>query len=229
MSIQLKLLWAGLAVLFLLILWPNDEALEEKAASIRIWNANVNEQGQLNVLGVTLGQHTLKEAETILHTQSERALFIDVTGDEHKGETLEAYFPTSPDRAKLFLELDASEELVEKIKSRAYKATVFPSGNAKLEVAPEQMKEVEATIVRSLTYVPPISLTPALVEKNFGEPERKVRDRDGNIHILYSNLGLDVVLPIEGKPLLQFVYPEDFDRLLELLELDETTAPEPPQ
>ncbi len=220
MSLKLKILWTGLAVLFLVTIWPS-ETPEEQASSIRVWDTHVNEQGQLNVLGVVLGQTSLKEAETILHTQSERALFIDVENKEHKGDTLEAYFPTSPDRAKLFLELAASEELIKKIKERAYKATVYPSGNAKLEVAPEQMAEVEVTTVKSLTYVPPISLTPSMVEKNFGKAEQKLNDGHGNIHILYPSLGLDVVIAREGKPLLQFVSPENFDRLLELLDASE--------
>ncbi|MFC1747300.1 hypothetical protein ACFL2V_00685 [Pseudomonadota bacterium] len=220
MSIKLKLLYVGLAILFIATLWPSEPS-EEKVASIRIWNAHVNEQGQLDVLGVVLGKTTLKEAEVILHTQSERALFIDIQSKEHKSDTLEAYFPTSPDRAKLFLELDASEELFTDIKKRGYKATLFPSGNAKVAVAPEQTADVEATIVKSLTYVPPISLTPSLVEKNFGKADRKLNDGSGNIHILYPALGLDVVIAREGKPLLQFVAPENFDRLLELLDVDD--------
>lgn len=221
MSLKIKILWVGLSVLFLYTLWPSQN-IEEKAASIKIWNAHVNEQGKLDVLGVVLGQTNLKDAETILHTQSERALFIDVQDKEHKGDTLEAYFPTSPDRAKLFLELDASEELINKIKERAFKATVFPSGNAKVAIAPEQMGDVETSVVKSLTYVPPISLTPSLVEKNFGKADRRVNDGNGNIHILYPALGLDVVIAREGKPLLQFVSPDSFDRLLDLLDVDES-------
>jgi len=228
MSNKIKLLYIGLAVLIFFTLWSSNQDADKSSASIRVWNAHINEQGKLDVLGVVLGQSTLKEAEEILHTQSERALFVDVKDNEHKGDTLEAYFPTSPDRAKLFLELVASDELIAKIKKRAYKATVFPSGNVKLAVAPEQMAEIETTVVKSLTYRPPISLTPETVEKNFGPADRKLNDGDGNIHLLYPALGLDVVIAREGKPLLQFVAPADFGRLLELLDVDDSQKT-PPQ
>ncbi len=228
MSNTIKLLSIGLAVLVFFTLWTSNQDTDKSAASIRVWNAHVNEQGKLDVLGVVLGQSTLKEAEEVLHTQSERALFVDVKNNEHLGDTLEAYFPTSPDRAKLFLELEASDELIARIKKRAYKATVYPSGNLKLAVAPEQMAEVEATQVKSLTYRPPISLTPETVEKNFGPADKKIKDGDGNIHIMYPALGLDVVIAREGKPLLQFVSPADFDRLLELLDAGDSQKT-PPQ
>ena len=222
MTAPIKILYALLAVLLLYTIWPSEQDMEKAAANIRVWDTHVNDQGHLDVLGVVLGQSTLKDAEQVLHTQSERALFVDVQDQEHKGYTLEAYFPTSPDRAKLYIELDASDALITQIKERAYKATVFPSGNAKLEIAPEQMADVEASIVKSITYQPPISLQANVVEKNFGPAQKTIKDKDGNLHMLYPAIGLDVVIATQGKPLLQFVAPAEFDRLLNLLHIDES-------
>lgn len=221
MSHKLKLLYVVLIVLAVVALWPSET--ERDPSKIRVWKAHVDDAGQLNVLGVVLGKSTLKEAETALHSQSERALFVEMENGELKRETIEAFFPTSPDRAKIIVELDASDELLTRIKERAYNPMAFPSGNLKLEIAPEHSAELEQLSARSLTYIPPVSLDTETIEQQFGAPEKLVRDKDANLHLLYPALGLDVVLPREGKPLLQFVPPDEFDRLRSLIKVEADT------
>lgn len=223
MSIKIKVLYAVLIALAIYTLWPTESGHEPATAS-RVWGAHINERGKLDVLGVVLGETTLKQAETVLHTQSERALFLELKEGKPRKETLEAFFPTSPDRAKIIIELDASPELLEQIKQHAYNPMAFPSGNAKLEIAPEHNADVEAQLVKSFTYIPPISLTTEMVEQHFGKSERQITDSDGNHHLLYPALGLDVVIAREGNPLLQFVPPSDFERLNGLLQQQGGTA-----
>ncbi len=222
MSIKLKILYGLLAALIVYTIWPGDN--EEEIASIRVWNTQVNEQGQLTVLGITLGKTTLKEAEAALHSQSERGLFVNMADGKMVSEHLEAYFPTSPDRAKLVLELVADTDLIDRIKKRAYRVKAFPSGSMKLEIAPDETAYIESLVAKAITYIPPISLTPETLEQQFGKAGSQQRDIDGNLHLLYPHLGLDAVLPASGKPILQFVPPSDFDRLLKLIKLPPKTA-----
>lgn len=218
MNNKLKLLYAGLILLAIFTLWPKNE--EQKPASIHVWNAHIDDNGHLNVLGVVLGQSNLKQAETALHSQSERALFVEVKNGNIEKDTIEAFFPTSPDRAKIILELDASDELMERIKERAYKPMAFPSGNVKLEIAPEQTAEIEALVAKSLTYIPSVSLDPAHVEEQFGKPFDQLTDIDNNLHMLYPALGLDAVIQTKDKKaLLQFVPPNEYHRLLKLIKV----------
>jgi hypothetical protein len=215
MSTKIKILYAVLIALAVYTLWPTETNRDN--GTIRIWDAHVNEQGRLNVLGVVLGETTLKQAETVLHTQSERALFISLKEGQPQKETLEAFFPTSPDRAKIIIELDASPELLERIKGNAYNPMAFPSGNAKLEIAPEHNADVEAQIAKSIHYIPPLNLTTEMVEQHFGKSEQLIVDSDGNTHLLYPALGLDTIIPRDGNPLFQFVPPTEFERLLTLI------------
>jgi hypothetical protein len=216
MSIKIKVLYAALIALAIYTLWPSNST-QDNSATIRIWDAHINEQGHLNVLGVVLGETTLKQAEELLHTQSERALFISLKEGQPQKETLEAYFPTSPDRSKIVIELDANPDLLTRIKGNAYNPMAFPSGNAKLEIASEHNAEINTQIVKSLTYIPPLNLTPDMVEQHFGKTTQQIVDNNSNIHLLYPALGLDVVIAQEGNPLLQFVPPAEFERLLTLL------------
>lgn len=220
MSNKLKLLYAGLIILAVFTLWPSHE--DKAPANIRIWDARVDSDGRLNVLGVVLGKSTLKEAEAALQSLSERALFVETkngepTREPQTHESIEAFFPTSPDRAKLIAELAAPDDLIKRIRDRAYKPMAFPSGSVKLEIAPEDTALVESLVVRSITYIPPISLDATQVEHHFGKAVQQIRDKDGNLHLLYPALGLDAILPKEGTPLLQFVSPQEFDRVLRLL------------
>ncbi len=219
MSTKIKVLYAVLILLAIYTLWPSDTGhdISHDTGAIRIWDAKVNEQGRLNVLGVVLGETTLKQAETVLYTRSERALFVALKEGQPPKETLEAFFPTSPDRAKIVIELDASPALMARIKSNAYSPMAFPSGNAKLEIAPEHNAEIDNQVAKSLTYIPPLDLTPEMVEQHFGKTTQQIVDTDGNIHLLYPALGLDVLIAREGNPLLQFVPPAEFERLLTLL------------
>lgn len=221
MSIKIKILYALLAIGLIYTVWPTGE--ERDPSSIRVWGSHVNEQGQLNVLGVVLGSTTLKQAEAALYTQSERALFIEL-GEDGKPikEAVEAYFPTSPDRAKIVLELVANAELIDRIKKRSYKAKAFPSGSMKIEIAPDETAMLEDLVARSITYIPPISLTVEMMAQQFGAADQELRDVDGNLHLLYPAIGLDAVIPASGKSLLQFVPPTDFERLTSLIKLPET-------
>jgi len=218
MSKKSLLLYAFLIVLAIFTLWPNNEANHEKVSNIKVWNAHIDDNGQLNVLDVVLEKSTLKQAEAVLHSQSERALFIKVKDKALQGESIEAYFPTSPDRAKLILELNAPAELLAGIKERALKTMVFPSGDAKVEISPQDMPAIEALTAKSITYIPPVWLTAEEIENQFGKATQQVHDADGNLHLLYPALGLDAIILLTEKNLLQFVAPDQFHRITSLLE-----------
>lgn len=222
MNTKIKLLYVSLIALVIFTLWPSAEDNRERQSGIKVWNAHIDSNGQLNVLDVVLGKSTLKQAEAVLRSQSERALFIEVKNDTLQSEAIEAYFPTSPDRAKLVIELDASADLIKRIKKRTYKTLVFPSGNAKVEISPADMPEIEQLLVKSITYIPPVTLEPEVIEKQFGKATQQILDDDANLHLLYPALGLDIILPQKGKTMLQFVPPEQFGRLTKLLNIDNT-------
>ncbi len=207
-----KVLFIFLIGLTIYTLWPIES--ERSSVTIHVWDAHINAQGRLNVLDVVLGETTLKQAEAILLTQSERALFLELNEGKPQNESIEAFFPTSPDRVQMIIELTAPDELLQRIKARALKTIVFPSGSAKMTIAPEDMFDVESLTTKSITYIPNTALDIALVTKHYGQAEQQIHDNDNSLHLLYPALGLDVVLPQKGKPLLQFVPPEQFERLL---------------
>ncbi len=202
---------------------PSDA---EKEATKRAWNTTVNDQGQLSVLGVTIDETSLKEAEKILNSHSERALFISPQ-ESGKKPVIEAFFPKMPDGSKLILNLTASDELIEKIINNASNPMAFPSGNIKFKIAEEHLKTIETLTFSSLTAIPRIKITPKMLFNQFGTPEQQIPKGD-IMHSLYPEIGLDAILDKSGEVMLQFVSPAKFQKTLESLGItSETELPTP--
>ncbi len=202
-----------------LVLWalwtllPGSDS--ETEITKRAWNVTVNDHGQLSVLGVTIDKTSLKEAEKILNSHSERALFISPE-ESGKKPVIEAFFPKMPDGGKLILNLTASDELIEKIINNASQPMAFPSGNIKFKIAEEHLKSIETLTFSSLTAIPRIKITPKMLFNQFGTPQQQIPKGD-IMHSLYPEIGLDAILDKSGEVMLQFVSPANFQQTLKSL------------
>ncbi len=203
---------------------PSDS---ERESARKSWDVTVDENGQLSVLGVTIDKTSLKEAEKILNSQSEQALFISPK-DSNKEPAIEAFFPKMPDGSKLILNLAASDEVMEKIINSASNPIAFPSGNVKFEISEEHLPIVQSLKVKSLTAIPRIKITPEMLTNQFGIPVQQIANGD-IMHNLYPKIGLDAILDKSGEVMLQFVSPASFSNVLEALgvtsEIKTDTAP----
>lgn len=211
---HVKLLYLALALLVVYTFWPGGTNDQEPARPM--WETSLDEQGNLQIMGVTLGKTTLKEAEAILRSRSQRALFIPPDTSSEKSPRVEAFFPSMPDNSKLILGLSASTEQIETLKIKAHNPSAFPSGNIKLEIADDHMSLVEGLVVDMLTAIPRIRITPQEITAQFGEPQILHR-QDDILHYLYPARGLDVILDQSGEAMIQFVSPGDFQRVLDRL------------
>ena len=62
----------------------------------------------------------------------------------------------------------------------------------------------------------PLPVEPcAIFIKRFGQPAQRIQEKkNGLVHWLYPQDGLDITLGGSEKPLLQYVPPKDFDKLV---------------
>lgn len=184
------------------------------------------------VFGISLGETTLGEAETILASRAKRALFIMPPVEDELGEAvtpehnIEAFFPNMPDNSKMLLGLATVEEEMAQIRHKAHNPIAFPSGNIKLKIADEHQKMVNGMAILTLTAIPRIKLSPEDIHNKFGEPVR-VHVQDEILHFLYPEIGLDAILDKSGEAMLQFVEPEKFAQVLQSLGLNQDTLNTP--
>jgi hypothetical protein len=87
-----------------------------------------------------------------------------------------------------------------------------------ITLTPEDAAKIFMMPISSLTYMPLVRLEVAVLTKRFGQPELRIREnKSGVVHWLYPQNGLDIALGENEKPLLQYVSPGDFDKLLQPL------------
>src|SRR4030065_2082866 len=91
-------------------------------------------------------------------------------------------------------------------------------GGKKITPTREDAARLRALPVSSLTYMPSVRLEEEIFIKRFGQPEQRIREKtSGTIHWLYPQHGLDITLGGKEKPVLQYVPPKDFGKLLQPL------------
>jgi hypothetical protein len=88
------------------------------------------------------------------------------------------------------------------------------------ELAPQDLDAARRIAVSALAVIPAARLDEATVVQRFGPPTERHVGADGVVQLLYPERGVAVALPpAEGdaaraKPVIQYVAPRDFERLL---------------
>jgi len=169
---------------------------------------HVDAQGHLHVLGVTLGETNLKQAERILKSKSDVALYIYPQEHPKAGLKLEAFFPAIADHTKVVLLLDVDDKELKEIESRATIPHLYPDKVARMNLAADDASRVHKAIVRELTLIPNLTISAATLKARFGEPDRvQSLDKD-RAQYMYDAIGLKAVISKEEPPVLHFVNPE---------------------
>ncbi|MDH4233858.1 MAG: hypothetical protein OEV15_01810 [Gallionella sp.] len=177
------------------------------------WNIEHPSPDTTRIFGLTLGHSTNNDAEQLFHESAIPSLF------------------KSPD-GRLVAEIFYEQVILAGLKSRIVTTIAVPdtelqamyerglrmSGTAsgkKITLAPDDVARVRALPIASLTYMPAIRLEKGVVSKRFGQPAQRIKEKEsGAIHWLYPQHGLDITLGGEEKPVLQYVPPRDFDKLI---------------
>ena len=186
------------------------------------WDVTVNDQGQVEVFGMTLGESTLLDFKRLYDQKADLAMF------SKPGEplTLEAYFgrmSVGPLTAQVVLVGDVDQETLERWADESTIADPTPSGARKLSMSDKALLEAQDKPIRSISYAPTADYEEELLERRFGEPAEKraiprgERDRDDPTATLwlYPEKGLVITVEPDDKEMFQYINPEHFDRLVD--------------
>ena len=164
------------------------------------------------VLGVTLGESTLEQAEL----KFEEAAVVSMFQSADSKLAVEAFFEEvnlNGLKAKIVLTMEIPSFELPGIFDRGLRINNTTSGK-RITLSTEDLARVRKSPIGSLTYLPAVRLDEAVLIKRFGEPAQRVREtKSGAIHWLYPQHGLDITLGGEEKPLLQFLSPTNFELL----------------
>lgn len=201
----LKNLIIGLILLIggvmLLMLIPSPQAPADKP-----WEVSVMPDGNIQVLGIHLGQTDYKTVQQKLGVYGTTGLFVDPDGRR----SVEAYFDSinlAGLSAKLVLNLGVTEAQLDAMLSRASAGELQPSGAHRHELAETDRETLLSSVVTGMTYIPSVRLKKEMLESRFGEPastQVSAADENGltTESWLYPDRGLTVLFQPEQKPIL---------------------------
>jgi len=184
------------------------------------WQIDILPSGNdTRVFGITLGLTTLDEAVDQLGEVLELAL-IAAPGETGSLEAYYSHYSAGPVTGRLILVLDIAPELLQTMRTRA----VQDGGTRRYYLHKDDLEVAYQAPVRYITFMPSLDLDEEIAQIRFGNPAEVIQVEARQKHLLYPQLGLDLVLDTEGKDLLQYVSPRDFDAHLKRIRLSAAAA-----
>jgi len=199
----LKLFAATLLLTAALFAWTSSNHKSDNLSQ-ETW---VDAGGQLHVLGITLGKTVLRDAEIALKSRSDIALYIYPEEHAEAGIKLEAFFPAIADHSKVIVELNVDEMTLQQIQQRSTMPHLYPNKVARMNLHPEDLGLAQQLIVKNLTLIPSIHITPETLKARFGEPSTINSSKDGSTYYHFAAIGLKATLKAEDATRLQFTNP----------------------
>ena len=205
-----RLATAGLAGLILLTGACGGGGADDPLG--RPWEVTQLPGGGIEVLGLRPGESRMAEALALLGPRVEAALFT-APGD---GAVVEAYYSSvnaGGITGRLVLTLDLPEAVLEGLRARSPDVKRTRTGAIRYTLSMDDSELLLGAPIRAVTFVPSVDLKEEVVRARFGTPAERVETAAGEVHLLYPELGLDVLIARGGRTLLQYGHPEDFDWL----------------
>lgn len=176
------------------------------------WQIEVADDGTARALGFTLGASTLGDARARYGEELEIAIVTPKDGKsslEGYNGSAKAGFITG----RLVVTADLPAQLIAAMRERAVKTEFMESTTRKATLHPEDLPAALAAPIAALGFIPTANLDAPTILERFGEPAERFKGAGQQEHFLYPALGLGITLDPDGKELLQYVAPRDFERL----------------
>lgn len=180
------------------------------------WQIETDGQGGSRVFGLQPGSSTLADVRRQLGNEIE----VAIVAEPNEIGMLEGYYAQVSlgfVMAKVIVTVDLPADAVSAMRERALKAKHMESTTRKITLHPDDLAAAGSMRIKAISVVPTINLDEATIVQRFGQPDERLVVSEKRVHLLYPTRGLDVVVDMEGKELLQYVAPRDFASLREPL------------
>jgi hypothetical protein len=180
------------------------------------WHIEHPAPDKTRVFGLTLGASTAGETEQRFREEAKPSLFKSPDG-RLVAEMFFEQVELAGLKSRIVIGIAVPAAELQAMYERGLRISTVGSGK-KITPAPEDAARLRALPIGSLTYMPSVRLEEEIFRKRFGQPGQRIREREsGAVHWLYPQDGLDITLGGEEKPVLQYVPPRDFGKLLQPL------------
>jgi len=200
------------AALAYFALEPNNSDISVAKTYRLPWQIEVHDDGTSTVFGISLERTTVSEL-LLLNGEDHELAIISDSQDQSGLEIYFSHFSIGPLQGKLIARVDADQQQLEAMQASASVASYTSSGSRKFLLNEADLNIIQDWTIESLSYLPSASLDEDVVLERFGTPNERLSREEGIEHFLYPDKGLDIALNVEGKELLQYVAPRNFERL----------------
>lgn len=182
------------------------------------WHIEHPTPDTVRIFGLTLGQSTANEAEQRFHEEAKPSLFESSDGQL----VVEMFFEQvslAGLKSRIVINIAVPDAELRGMYGRGLRMSGTGTGTGKkIILAPGDVARVRALPISSLTYMPSMRVEEGIFSKRFGQPTQRIKEKNSNaIHWLYPQNGLDITFGGEEKPVLQYVSPKNFDKLMQPL------------
>lgn len=201
------------------LLSPHDATQVNTKAAGLPWQVESLPGGASKVMGLTLAPAGATHVASTLADAKQQwgqAMQIAIIAAPGEDGLLEAFVdPASAGfitgKAVLTAHLASAE--IRAMRERAIKSEFMESTTRKYTLTPADLQTALKAPITALSFIPQANLDADTVVARFGTPAERVRSNGHLEHFLYPAKGLDLALDSEGKELLQYVAPAEFNQL----------------
>lgn len=219
MTMERKLYWS-IGILSVLIFVGSFFTPEKPSEKNDLpWHIEHPTPDTIRIFGLTLGSSTASEAEQRFREEAKPSLFKSPDG-QLAAEMFFEQVTLAELKSRIAINIAVPAAELQAMYERGLR--ISRAGDSKkITPAPADAARLRELPISSLTYMPSIRLDEEIFLQRFGQPNQRIREKkSGAVHWLYPQNGLDIALGGEEKPVLQYVPPKDFDKLLQPLLLN---------
>jgi hypothetical protein len=184
----------------------NDTQNDSELVTAFPWQIERLPNGTTRVFGIVPGQTTLDVAMAQLGDDNELAI-IATPGETGSLEVYYSHYTAGLIEGKLILVADIEPDTLASMQMRARRK----SGTHRLLLDEDDLPIARRAAVRAITFMPTFDLDEEITRARFGIPAEVLPVSAQEQHLLYPELGLDIVLNADGKDVLQYLSPDVFD------------------
>lgn len=206
-------IFLAMIVIAFLSLKPDSEHATDIIQGLP-WQIEVLPDGDSNVFGVTLGQSSLADARQQLGDDMTLAIIVAAGQDSGGLEMFYSRYTAGVFSGQLILAADLEPATLARLTERAIKSEYMKSGARKFTLDPADLPVAFRSPLASMTFIPTANIDEDSAVKRFGPATETIRPGEQVTQLRYPDKGLVLIINENGKEVLQYVAPRDFERLI---------------
>lgn len=212
-KLLLTALLLATAVLLIVRLYPGDREPHFEHVQGLPWQIQTLPDGSSKVFGLTFGKSTLGDALARFGTDDMKLAIIADPGEQGTLEMYYSHLTAGVITGKMVIGTALDPKTVEGMEQRAAHSKFLGTGARQFILSPADIQAAYQAPIATITFIPSAKFDEKTALRLFGTPTQRIRTAPHVQHLLYPEKGVDIILNSQGKNVLQYVAPRQFDRL----------------